>query len=557
MKKIISSLLIIVLAFSIISTVVFANDNVTVNSKESTTTEYVAEFNNVKYKTLVEAVDALLSTGSKKGTVTMLKDTTGGGIGLFNSKGHNNVDLTIDFGGYTYTCSDPSVGSSGTETQGFHFEKGNKVTLKNGTINVSSKSTSTKMLIQNYCDLTLENLKLEGATSTQYIISSNYGDLKMTNVSISGAHASLVAIDLMHWLGTQYEDKAPTIVINNNNSNVIKGAIDVYCYGTGADVCKEKPTLTVSGGKYTDQDIKNYIEEGYIISEEEGLISVLPDKSELDKLIADNKNLKEEKYTIDSWKAFKTALTNAETISNNVNATKAQVSEAIEKLQKAVKGLTTKPSIPEKTEVKIDTDVEMTVDNNIDKVINSNDKVVEYINKGVEVNTEIEIKDVKLSEEDKNIIANVVPKATIAKYFDINILIKDARTNKQLDKITELSENIEFTLELDEELKNVPEGFERVYKVIRMHDGKAEAIETVLSEDKNYITFSTDKFSVYAISYEDTKIEGTDSSENGEQDKEENDKIVQTGDYIYIAIGVLALVIIANLGYVVIKRKRK
>ena len=54
MKKIISSLLIIVLAFSIISTVVFANDNVTVNSKESTTTEYVAEFNNVKYKTLVD-----------------------------------------------------------------------------------------------------------------------------------------------------------------------------------------------------------------------------------------------------------------------------------------------------------------------------------------------------------------------------------------------------------------------------------------------------------------------------------------------------------------------
>ena len=556
MKKIISALLIIVLGFSIISTVVFAKDDAT--------TEYVAEFNNVKYKTLVEAVDALLNSESKKGTVTMLKDSTGGGIGLFNAKGHNNVELTIDFGGYTYTCDDPSVGSTGTETQGFHLEKGNKVTLKNGTIAVSSESTNTKMLIKNYCDLTLENLKLEGAKITQYIISCNYGNTKMANVSISGTYPSLVAIDVMHWLGTQYKDKAPTMVINNNNSNVISGAIDIYCYGNGSDICEEKPTLTVSGGKYTDQDVKNYIAEGYITAEEEGLISVLADKSELNKLITDNKNLKEETYTIDSWKTFKTALTNAETVANNVNATKAEIDEAIKNLTNAYKALEKTPPAPEKTEVKVEADVEVTVNNTIDKVVNSNDKVVEYINKGVEVKTEVEVKDVEPTEEDKTTIANVVPKATIAKYFDINILIKDATTNKQLDKITELSENVEFTIELDEELKNVPEGFERVYKVIRMHDGKAESIETILSDDKNSITFNTDRFSIYAISYEDVAIKGTDGSENEEQDKidnkEETDKedeeIVQTGDYIHIAVGIFAIVLIANVVYFIKKRNK-
>ena len=555
MKKIISALLIIILAFSVISTVVLANDDVA--------NEYVAEFNNVKYKTLVEAVEALLNTESKKGTVTMLKDSTGAGIGLFNAKGHNNVELTIDFGGYTYTCNDPAVGSAGTESQGFHLEKGNKVTLKNGKINVSSESTKTMMLIQNYCDLTLENLKLEGAKITQYIISSNYGDTKMTNVSISGTHPSLVAIDLMHWLPA-YKDKAPTMVINNNNSNVIKGSIDVYCYGTGAATCEEKPILNVSGGKYTDQDVKNYIEEGYTTTEEGGVISVLADKSELNKLITDNKNLKEETYTIDSWKTFKTALTNAETVANNVNATKAEIDEAIKNLTNAYKALEKTPPAPEKTEVKVEADVEVTVNNTIDKVVNSNDKVVEYINKGVEVKTEVEVKDVEPTEEDKTTIANVVPKATIAKYFDINILIKDATTNKQLDKITELSENVEFTIELDEELKNVPEGFERVYKVIRMHDGKAESIETILSDDKNSITFNTDRFSIYAISYEDVAIKGTDGSENEEQDKidnkEETDKedeeIVQTGDYIHIAVGIFAIVLIANVVYFIKKRNK-
>lgn len=36
-----------------------------------------------------------------------------------------------------------------------------------------------------------------------------------------------------------------------------------------------------------------------------------------------------------------------------------------------------------------------------------------------------------------------------------------------------------------------------------------------------------------------------------------DDEIVQTGDYIYIAVGALALVVIANVGYAVIKRNRK
>ena len=97
-----------------------------------------------------------------------------------------------------------------------------------------------------------------------------------------------------------------------------------------------------------------------------------------------------------------------------------------------------------------------------------------------------------------------------------------------------------------------------------MHDGKAESIETILSDDKNSITFNTDRFSIYAISYEDVAIKGTDGSENEEQDKidnkEETDKedeeIVQTGDYIHIAVGIFAIVLIANVVYFIKKRNK-
>lgn len=50
------------------------------------------------------------------------------------------------------------MGSSGTETNGFQLQKGSAVTFKNGTIT----SDKAKILIQNYSDLTLENVVLDG-----------------------------------------------------------------------------------------------------------------------------------------------------------------------------------------------------------------------------------------------------------------------------------------------------------------------------------------------------------------------------------------------------------
>ena len=210
-----------------------------------------AETDGKYYATLADAVDAVISSTEKTGTVTLLKDAAGSGIGLFNSKNATDVHLTIDFGGHTYTCDDPAVGSTGTETQGFHLEKGNTVTLKNGTIQVADDSQNTIMLIQNYCDLTLEDLNLYGSAVTQYAISSNYGNMTLKNVNIDGTYAGFIAIDLMHWLNTAYKDHAPTMQINNDSENTIAGSIDVYCYGTGAATCSEKATLAIFGGHYT------------------------------------------------------------------------------------------------------------------------------------------------------------------------------------------------------------------------------------------------------------------------------------------------------------------
>lgn len=226
------------------------------------------------YWTLEDAVEAVIESDSKTGTVTLTQDMVGTGIGLFNSKGAVGVNLTVDFGGHTYTCADPAVGSAGTETQGFHLEKGNTVTLKNGTINVAETSTKTKMLIQNYCDLTLSNLKLQGGDITQYIVSCNYGNMVLNNVSIDGTYGNLVAVDLMHWIDmAAYKDKAPTMKIDNRSEDQINGSIDVYCYNNGVTECDDKPELSITGGTFS-LDPTEYVASGYSVKESGGKYTV-------------------------------------------------------------------------------------------------------------------------------------------------------------------------------------------------------------------------------------------------------------------------------------------
>lgn len=63
--------------------------------------------------------------------------------------------------------------------------------LKNGTIKVAEDSEECLMLIQNYCDLTLEDLTLIGSDVTRYLISSNYGDVVLaTSTSVEAARTS-------------------------------------------------------------------------------------------------------------------------------------------------------------------------------------------------------------------------------------------------------------------------------------------------------------------------------------------------------------------------------
>ena len=141
-----------------------------------------AKIGTAYYRSLTDAVAA-----AKDGdTVTLLKSHSGAGIFVAPNK-FAGSGLTIDFKSYTYTCTGPAVGSTGTKSQAFHIEEGNKVTLKDGTV-TSTADSGVKMLVQNYCDLTLNGMTLNGANlpdSGRYVLSNNCGNTVIENTTIT------------------------------------------------------------------------------------------------------------------------------------------------------------------------------------------------------------------------------------------------------------------------------------------------------------------------------------------------------------------------------------
>jgi hypothetical protein len=182
-------------------------------------------------------------------TIKMIADETGAGLGLFATEGDTNKDITIDFDGHKYIASSPAVGSKGTQTQALHLEMGNKVTLKNGEFTSDRNAADIKMLIQNYCDLTLDNMVCDCAddASITYVCSNNFGNCLIKNSKLL-AHPSRVALDCWFGLGKTYDDGL-TVTAQNSviDSKIEYGAQKAALSREGNETWWEKAVLTLDG----------------------------------------------------------------------------------------------------------------------------------------------------------------------------------------------------------------------------------------------------------------------------------------------------------------------
>ncbi len=136
------------------------------------------------------------------------------------------------------------------------------------------------------------------------------------------------------------------------------------------------------------------------------------------------------------------------------------------------------------------------------------------VENGTDITIRLAISDADstVTDQDKGVAEGARKEYTIGKYLDISLLkiIGDAQSN-----IRETTKMIRIKLEIPDDLKNKDSEKTRKYAILRVHEGVAEILND-LDTDPNTITIETNRFSTYAVLYNDTE-EGGNTGEDDNQ----------------------------------------
>lgn len=199
-----------------------------------------------------------------------------------------------------------------------------------------------------------------------------------------------------------------------------------------------------------------------------------------------------------------------------------------------------------------------------------NEKTKENLNKaiadGKSISTKVKVEEIKentLDKETQEKVEKEIEKlstgnktdAIVCQYLDLSVaLLADG---EEIGNVNELNKEVEFKIAIPKDL--LKEG--RKFYVVRVHNGEVEVLETTLNEDGT-LSFKTNKFSTYAVVYEDAKEPAKDPSSTNpsvtpvtvpsakapevkSKAKKEESKKVKTGDesktMLYVELGLMAI----------------
>ena len=110
---------------------------------------------------------------------------------------------------------------------------------------------------------------------------------------------------------------------------------------------------------------------------------------------------------------------------------------------------------------------------------------------------------VNVDTTEKKAIADALGGKKLGAFLDIQLV---KQIGNYEGNVTKLGGEIKVSLELPAELINTDKSLERIYKILRYHEGdenKVTVLDAVFDEATKTITFATDRFSTYAVVYED------------------------------------------------------
>lgn len=207
---------------------------------------------------LVSSDDELQEAVNAGGFIKLATDIRGKGLII-----PSGVDLTIDLNGHTYEVTGPTVGSTGTETNGLQLLRDSNILIMNGKI--ESNYSGVKILIQNYSNLTLDNVIVDAslAPNVKYVCSNNNGTIKYLGSTSILAPEGVFAFDAYYWPKKGYESVHVVI----NTTGMIKGAIGLTSDGSKTEEeFRSNASIKIEKGRFTtdptpylaDENLKVY-----------------------------------------------------------------------------------------------------------------------------------------------------------------------------------------------------------------------------------------------------------------------------------------------------------
>ena len=496
----------------------------------------IAKIGDQTYTTFQDAVDA---AGSTQTTIEVLR--SGQEVpGFVVAEGQN---IVVDFKNFTIEFGEPLVGSTGTKSQNIQLLKNSTVTLKNGVLKAAP---AARMLIQNYSNLTLEDITIDATTMTNttnvWAVSLNNGTVNITgetNIYSNGYAFDVYYFPVFSSGKVAYPNGTQVTV---NTTGTIKGDIDVNgdtvenatstlhienINHEGNILVKSQleDKLTIEGGTFTS-DVTAYLVDGASSTMYENnkivvgyKVNITQYDANAGSITVENKIVPVgEKVTIsiqsnNQYNMKSLVVTDASgkniTVENytftmpNSDVTITGTFEELAYIQEVEAPIV---DITKQVEEILVGVADETVKEVILNSLNSSD--LDVADKNVVVNVNIQNFDKTLLESElitdmEEALTKKYTNGKIAEYFEITLNVMDSDTNNFLGELTKLNSNISVSIVLPKELQEVEDGYLRKYYVVRNHNGEISILDTVVSNDGNSLTFETDQFSTYALAYED------------------------------------------------------
>jgi hypothetical protein len=159
------------------------------------------------------------------------------------------------------------------------------------------------------------------------------------------------------------------------------------------------------------------------------------------------------------------------------------------------------------------------------------DEEKDLLETGEDITVWVEVKDNEENtpEEDIQLIADKLTDGyDVGAYLDVTLWKQVGE--EEAEQITQVENGkVKVSLTVPEDLQK--EG--RTYQIIRVHDGVATVLDTDLNKENYSLTFETDAFSTYALTYKDPVVTGADKTLNKgtvTKDKTANDKAAASKD---------------------------